>query len=120
MSQHPVVHIEISAKDTVAAGKFYSDLFGWKVEQVPQMHYATFQAEGGPGGGFNAVTETNPAGTVMFYILSDDIEADLAKVVRLGGQALVQKTEIPGMGWFGVFKDPTGNTIGLYTGTLVG
>ena len=29
MSNHPIVHIEIPAKDTGAAGKFYGDLFGW-------------------------------------------------------------------------------------------
>jgi predicted enzyme related to lactoylglutathione lyase len=25
------------------------------------------------------------------------------------------KTEIPGFGWFGMFMDPTGNRVGLYT-----
>jgi predicted enzyme related to lactoylglutathione lyase len=28
---------------------------------------------------------------------------------------VVPKTEIPGIGWFGVFTDPTGNKVGLYT-----
>jgi len=40
----------------------------------------------------------------------------LQNVVKLGGKALRQKTEIPGMGWFGIFKDPTGNVLALYTG----
>jgi len=115
MSKHPVVHIEISAKDLVAAGQFYSELFGWKTEQIPAMNYATFIAEGGPGGGFNPVSPDAPAGTVLVYIDSDDIEADLAKVVKLGGAALVHKTEIPGEGWFGVFTDPTGNKLVLFT-----
>jgi predicted enzyme related to lactoylglutathione lyase len=26
------------------------------------------------------------------------------------------KQEIPGQGWFGIFKDPTGNLVALYTG----
>jgi len=33
----------------------------------------------------------------------------------LGGKILRSKTEIPGIGWFGIFKDPTGNSIALFT-----
>lgn len=116
MSQHPIVHIEFSAKDREAAGKFYSELFGWNVQQMPEMNYATFEAEGGPGGGFNPVTEEYPAGTVMVYVQADDIDASLAKAESLGGKTLVPKSEIPQTGWFAFFRDPTGNTVGLYTG----
>jgi hypothetical protein len=116
MSKHPIVHIELSTKDRVAAAKFYSEVFGWKVEQMPEMNYATFETGEGVGGGFNPVSEQNPAGTVIFYIDTDDIPASLAKIEALGGKTLVPKTEIPGMGWFGIFQDPSGNKVGLYTG----
>lgn len=79
------------------------------------MNYATFTAEGGPGGGFNPVSQDAPAGTVLVYIQSADIEADLARAAKLGGKILVPKMEIPGKGWFGVFADPTGNKLALYT-----
>jgi predicted enzyme related to lactoylglutathione lyase len=115
MAKHPIVHIEISAKDRVAAAQFYSELFGWKVEQIPDMNYATFEAEGGPGGGFNPVTDENPAGTVTVYIDTEDIEGDLARVEKFGGKTVVPKMEIPGIGWFAMFKDPTGNVLALYT-----
>jgi predicted enzyme related to lactoylglutathione lyase len=36
-------------------------------------------------------------------------------VEELGGSIVTPKTDIPGTGWFGVFKDPTGNTLALYT-----
>lgn len=115
MSQHPIVHVEFSAKDREAAGRFYEELFGWKVEQMPEMNYATFTAEGGPGGGFNPITDEFPAGTVNVYIYTDDIEASLAKAEALGGKTVVPKNEIPQTGWFGFFEDPTGNVVGLYT-----
>lgn len=114
MSNHPVVHIELSAKNLTEAAKFYEQLFGWKTEQMPAMDYATFQAEGGPGGGFNPVRADNPAGTVLVYIDSDDVTADLAKAEKLGAKIILRKTEIPQMGWFGVFEDPTGNRLGLF------
>lgn len=117
MSKHPIVHVEISALDREAAGQFYADLFGWHVQQMPEMNYAMFSAEEGdegPGGGFSPVSDDNPAGTVMFYIGTDDVDASLAKAEKLGGKALVPRTEIPGMGWFGVFSDPSGNKIGVF------
>ncbi len=113
MSKHPIVHIEFSAHNREAAGKFYADLFGWKVQQIPEMNYATFEAEGGPGGGFNPVSETYPAGTVLVYVNSDDINTTLSQVESLGGKVIVPKSEIPGVGWFAIFSDPTGNQVGL-------
>ncbi len=116
MANHPIVHIEISSKDREASGKFYSGLFDWKVTQIPEMQYATFETgPGSVGGGFNPVRDDYPAGTVTFYVETDDIEATLAKAQALGGKILGHKTEIQGVGWFGVFSDPTGNMIGLLT-----
>lgn len=115
MSKHPIVHIEFSAQDREAAGKFYTDLFGWSIQQMPEMDYAMFDSGEGVGGGLNPVKDDNPAGTVIVYVGTDDIHASLAKAEQLGGKTLVPKTEIPNMGWFAFFADPTGNTIGLYT-----
>ena len=117
MAQHPIVHIEFSAKDREAAGKFYADVFGWQVQQMPEMDYATFEAEGGPGGGFNPLTDDNPAGTVTVYIETDDIDATLARIAARGGKMVQPKAEIPAYGWMGIFADPTGNKVGLYTAT---
>ena len=116
MSRRNIVHVEIPAANVESAGKFYQDLFGWKIQPMPEMNYSMWEAGNGDEyGGFPQVSDDNPAGQVLVYIASDDIEADLKKVEKLGGKVLHQKTEIPGMGWFGVFQDPTGNTLGLYT-----
>jgi hypothetical protein len=117
MTAHAIVHIEFAARDPKAAGKFYADLFGWKVEDMPQMNYVTFAAGEGPGGGFPAVDDQMvKAGDVLVYISVEDIEATLTRVEKLGGKPLLPKTEIPGIGWFAFFADPTGNRVGLYTG----
>jgi predicted enzyme related to lactoylglutathione lyase len=116
MPDHPIVHIEFSASDLTTAAKFYSDLFGWKTEHMPEMNYATFEAPPGPGGGLAPVDgQMYNAGDVVVYVQTDDIEATLAKAESLGGSTVQPKTEIPGFGWFGLFLDPTGNRIGLYT-----
>ena len=115
MSKRNVVHVEIPAVNLEGAGKFYESLFGWKISHMPDLKYTMWEAGDGSGGGFPEVSADNPAGQVLVYIDSDDIEADLKKVEKLGGNVLHPKTEIPGMGWFGIFKDPTGNVLGLYT-----
>jgi predicted enzyme related to lactoylglutathione lyase len=76
------------------------------------MNYTTFDAEG-VGGGFNPVQENNPAGTVLVYIQTDDIEATLAKVEAHGGKTVMPKYEIPTVGWMAIFRDPTGNNVAL-------
>ena len=115
MSTHDIVHIEIPAADIKSGGKFYADLFGWKLEEFPEMDYVTFEPGEGPGGGFNKLSDDVKPGDVMVYVSTDDIEATLTKIESLGGKTVVPKTEIPQTGWFAWFTDPTGNTMALYT-----
>ncbi len=115
MSKRNVVHVEIPAANVEAASRFYEALFGWKMQNIPEMNYTMWEDGSGFGGGFNTVSEENPVGQVLVYIDSDDIEADLKKAEKLGGKVLHKKTEIPGTGWFGTFQDPTGNVLALYT-----
>lgn len=115
MSKRNVVHVEIPAADVPMASKFYHDLLGWKMQHAAEFDYTMWEDGSGYGGGFNKVDDHNPVGQVLVYIDSDDIDADLKRVEELGGSVVTPKTEIPGTGWFGVFKDPTGNVLALYT-----
>jgi hypothetical protein len=115
MSKRNIVHVEIPALNVESAAGFYRDLFGWKTDHMPEMNYTMWEAGDGSRGGFPGVSADSPAGQVLIYIDSDDIQSDLAKIAKLGGTVLHPKTEIPGMGWFATFQDPTGNVIGLYT-----
>lgn len=115
MSKHPIVHVEFTVNDLKATGKFFSDVFGWEVQQMPEMNYAMFETGDKLGGGFNPAGENTPAGRTLAHIGTDDIDETLAKIEAHGGKTTVPKTEIPGFGWFAIFNDPSGNAIGLYT-----
>jgi hypothetical protein len=116
MSKRNVVHVEIPAANVEAAGKFYQELFGWKIQYDPTLNYSMWEASDGDSyGGFPQVSDEAPAGHVLVYIASDDIDADLKKVEQLGGKVLHPRAEIPQTGWFAFFQDPTGNVLGLYT-----
>lgn len=110
---HKIVHVELSSSDNVAAGKFYAALFGWKITQMPEMGYAMFE-DGTCGGGFSPVSEQNPAGMVTVYISTEDIPGTLAQAAALGGTIIMPEMEVTGMGWMGLFRDPTGNVMGLW------
>lgn len=115
MAKHSIVHVEIPASDPNAAGKFYGDVFGFKIEADEEMNYVQFTPEDGPGGGFPELGDQFKPGDVVVYIGTDDIEATLAEIEASGGATVMPKTEIPGIGWFAMFSDPTGNTLALYT-----
>ena len=115
MSTHPFAHIEFSAKDLKETAGFYESVFGWNVEEFPEMNYITFSSgENSPGGGFNPVSEENPAGTVMVYISTDNLEETLGKIEGKGGTVLMRNFEVADFGWMAVFKDPSENTVALW------
>ncbi len=118
MSQHSIVHVEIPGTDPAASSKFYADLFDWKVEVDPGFDYHMFQADSGPAGAFVKAGESHmgyKVGEVLIYVSTDDIDATLTRAETLGGKTLTPKTEIPSVGWFGIFADPAGNRIALFT-----
>ena len=115
MSKRNVVHVEIPAENPEALGNFYRDLFGWEIQHSPELNYTMWADGSGSGGGFPAVSADTPAGRVLVYIDSEDIDADMKRVEELGGTVVLPKMEIPGTGWFGIFKDPTGNHLAVYT-----
>ena len=115
MTKRNIVHVEFSSRDFDETSNFYQQLFGWQIERVPEMNYVLWRAGDNSGGGFNPLGGHTKAGDVLVYVDSDDIEADLKKARSLGATVIEEKQEIPGQGWFGVFKDPTGNIVALYT-----
>ena len=116
MSDHGVIHIEIPSSDPQTNAKFYAAAFDWKIENSAGFDYWLFKPQSGPGGGFPGFDAEMgiQRGEILLYIGTDDIEASLAKIESLGGKILSPKHEIPGMGWWAFFADPTGNKLGLY------
>ena len=50
----------------------------------------------------------------LAYVMVDDVNASTAKAKGLGATILKDTTEIPGVGWFSIFTDPTGATLALF------
>lgn len=114
-SKRNIVHIEIPAANGAQAGEFYRKLFGWQIQHVPEMNYTMWDAGHGSIGGFSDLNDSSQPKSVLIYVNSDDIEADLKHAASLGAKIVQEKMEIPRTGWFGIFQDPHGNHIALYT-----
>jgi predicted enzyme related to lactoylglutathione lyase len=117
------VHFEIPAENVEKLKKFYSDLFGWKIEKMPgEMEYWGIQTvpvdEKGmpmrPGVNGGMMKKEKPENKPINYISVESVDEYSKKVVKLGGKIIVPKMEIPGMGWWALASDPEGNQIGLF------
>ena len=106
-----VVHVEFPAQDLERGKKFWEGVGGWSLKDagMPGMQYLMFQ-EGDQGGAVYSME--GQQGTTV-YLGSDDIDADLAKVRELGGDA-EEKQPIPNIGWFARCKDSEGNEFSLF------
>ncbi len=112
----PVVHFELWSKDPARISSFYEQVFGWKINHVPEMNYRVVETggKGGINGGIMQPKDGPWPGNMAFYLDVPDLDAAAAKVKAAGGTMIVEKTEIPGMGAFSLFSDPDGRVLGLW------
>ena len=125
-----IVHFEIPSDNLERTKKFYTELFGWKMEKMPgtdQREYWTFftttNNRGSSGGGEGDELRTVSGGMmerqmpqepIMIYIGVDSVTEYSNKVERLGGKVIKQKTEVPGYGWFAICTDTENNGFALW------
>jgi len=112
---NPFVHIELHSQNPENAQRFYKELFDWEFEDVPGMEYTLIKVGNGTGGGVMKCPMPSDARPQWVpYIEVDDIAASTEKAKSLGATVLVDVTEIPGIGNFSMFQDPTGATFALW------
>jgi len=110
---NPVTWFEIMGRDAGALQGFYSELFGWQLQQAGEgMNYGMLSnPDRGIGGGIGEA-QGGP-GHVTVYAEVDDPQAYLDKAEQLGGKTVVPVTEIPDMVTFALFSDPEGHVVGV-------
>src|SRR5581483_12244528 len=113
-----IVHFEIPADNIERTNKFYGNLFGWKMEKMAgPIEYWTFRTTNDKGEqiiGGGIMKRQMPDQGIINYIGVDSVDKYSKKVQELGGKVKVQKTEVPGFGWFAVCTDTENNTFALW------
>ena len=122
MVDHTIVHFEIPADDVEKLRKFYSQLFGWKIEKMPgPVEYWGIQTvpvdEKGvpirPGVNGGMMKKQNPEHTPVNYVLVESVDEYVGKIESLDGKIVVPKMEVPGIGWWALALDPEGNQFAI-------
>lgn len=113
--------IELATTDPAGAKNFYTNLFGWKAEDMPmgpEMTYTMFRNNGKDvGGAYKLMKEQIDAHVPphwMLYIQADSADASAAKAISLGAQQIVPPSDIPNIGRFAVIADPTGAHVSIF------
>ncbi len=118
-----VVHFEIPADDLERAQKFYRSVFGWEMEQFPEMEYImvrTTQVDENhmpvePGAINGGMTQRErPVTAPVVTIAVEDMEAAMKNIKKMGGEVIRGKMQVGDMGYAAYFKDTEGNIIGLW------
>ncbi|MEK6951424.1 MAG: VOC family protein [Nanoarchaeota archaeon] len=118
-----VVHFEIPVEDISRAEKFYSAVFGWKINNIPDMNYTlVFTAKtddkgmntevGAINGGM--MKRKNPIENPVITINVSNIDNSLKQVEKLNGEIVMKKVKVGNMGYSAYFKDSEGNVLGLW------
>lgn len=120
-----VTHFEIHAENLARARIFYEKVFGWEITQWENDEYWMISTgddkEKGINGGLlkrlgDAPTFDNPVSAYVCTINTDNVDDVSRKVVEAGGNVIVEKRDISGMGWLCYCKDTEGNIFGLMQG----
>ena len=120
-----VVYFEIPYDNKDRASKFYSEIFGWKLLDIPQTDYIIVLAaktdkknmvkeKGAINGGL--FQRNDSAKQPMIVIGVKSIDETIQKVTAAGGKVVTPKQPIPN-GSYARVADCEGNVIGLADST---
>jgi predicted enzyme related to lactoylglutathione lyase len=113
----PVIHWEFWTENPEKVSDFYSKVFDWKIQNIPEIKYRMVETQAGAGinGGIMTPERSGPwPGNMSFYIDVEDLATYRKKIEQAGGKILVPEQEVPGMGSFALFSDPDGRVLGIW------
>ncbi len=113
-----IVHFDLPVNDIERAKKFYEKLFAWNFNKVPmtEPYYLieTKDLEGNPGVRGGMGKRMAPEQRISNYIGVTSVDEYLVKVIKLGGNIIMQKTAVSGWGYLAICVDTENNTFGLW------
>ena len=113
---HKVIHFEIPALETARATEFYRAVFGWQSNEMfegSQYFICHSDDPSEPGIDGAIMQQRAPGQPVVCTIQVPSVDAACEGIVKSGGEVVVPKMEIPGVGFKAYFKDTEGNIFGV-------
>lgn len=112
-----VIHFEMHVKRPDRAARFYAEAFGWLTHPCggPDDYWVLStgpDTEAGIDGGVMHARDNAPR--IVNTIAVESIDDSIERIVANGGEIVVPKTAVPGVGYNAYFKDTEGNCFGLH------
>jgi len=111
-AHHAIDYVEIAVTDMEAAKAFYSQAFGWSLNDYGP-EYAGIQGDGKEVGGLRRDSEVR-AGGPLVILYSEDLEGSADAVTAAGGTIVEPIYAFPGARRFH-FADPAGNELAVWS-----
>ena len=111
-----VVHFELPVDEPDRAAKFYTDVFGWKLEkwERPEDYWLiTTGTQDEPGIDGALTRRSELAASTVNTVDVSSVDESLEKVLAAGGKAIVPKMAVPGVGYMAYCQDTEGNVFGM-------
>jgi 2,7-dihydroxy-5-methyl-1-naphthoate 7-O-methyltransferase len=108
-----ICYVEIPAVDVARSAGFYQQAFGWNIRQRGDGSTSFDDTVGEVSGTFVVGRPPATEPGLGVYIMVADAEATLAAVQAAGGE-IVRPVDLAAGEVFAWFKDPGGNTLGVY------
>lgn len=111
-----VIHFEISASDPERAAGFYRKAFAWKIEKwAGPVEYwlVTTGPDGQPGINGGLLRRQAPYTGTTNTVDVESVDSAIATVKGAGGELVVPKMAVPGVGYLAYCHDTEGNLFGM-------
>jgi|SRR3990172_5687471 len=110
-------HFELATGDLEKTAAFYREVFGWQIQKWdgPVDYWLVTTGDASTPGINGGLMPTSGefSGTVNTIEVAD-IDDTIAKVLAHGGEIVLPKDAIPGVGYQAYFKDNSGIIVGVH------
>jgi predicted enzyme related to lactoylglutathione lyase len=109
-----ITYVEFNSGELEKSTGFYKDVFDWDPRPWGADDYfvASHGDEPGLDTGFTTSQDGQPLTVATINV--DDLAGYMAKVILAGGEIVVPRFTIPGVGHACYFTDPTGMIVGMH------
>ncbi len=107
-------YVEFNSRDPQASAAFYREVFAWDPEPWGDEDYLVERHGEDPGIDTGFTESPDGAPLAVATISVDDIAGYMAKVIVAGGEIVVPRFAIPGVGYGCYFTDTTGMIVGMH------
>jgi predicted enzyme related to lactoylglutathione lyase len=124
-----VTHFEIPVDDMNRAKDFYKKIFGWEINDIPEMEYSLVTTVptdeknmpkeiGAINGGMLKKDDTSTSPVIVIDVSS--LDEYLKKIESAGGKVVLPKVEVGDFGLYARITDTEGNIIGIWQNIKTG